>query len=205
MPENTNSIESRVSSLETSVGTLVQSVQILSDEVRRDLSILRVTVNEVGQPKWSTYIGFAAVLLTIVGMVGGAVGIGYSSDQRRVEGRVDGIMDRALNLEFERGRSMTETRALMQATEHLDTRLQREMRDVNMITEAKLAALDKRLQDEIARATANMIEHRHTLQELVESLRGSQVIHRENTARNDERLRAIERDLMGDKGSPKPR
>lgn len=204
-----NSIESRVSSLETSVESLTKSLHSFTDEMRRDIASLHSGIALAGRPQWSTYIGFAGVILTIVGMVGGAVFVGYSANAHRIEQSLSAMISRALELEYKRGVSETEIASLNRLTQKLDVDLQREMRDVNATTEAKLEALDAKVQGEIKDSANRILESRQSLEKIVERVSGFQDSAKQLHGTQNEQLRALERAVYGadnptEKSSPKP-
>ena len=185
MDKGGHSTDSRLARLESIVESLADDVQQITS-----------TLKSITKTEWTTYIGFAAIILTIVGMVGGVVSWGYAKDQVRLEAIVDKLTDRALALEFARGQVTTEVESLKVLTVDLDTRLQREMRDVNATTEAKLHALDVRLQDELHRAQAATLESRTIWTDQVKKLEEFQDAAKEIHATNIERVRALERKVF---------
>lgn len=73
----------------------------------------------------------------------------------------------------------------------LDDRLQREMRDVNAVTDAKLQGLDQRLQGEIGNITRIQQDSIDQIGTELEKVRRSQASSGEFTARLEERIAAI--------------
>lgn len=75
----------------------------------------------------------------------------------------------------------------------LDTRLQREMRDVNAVTDAKLNGLDARLQGEIATLSATLNGSLDRIDAHQLSDRQEQLDNLQSLGRLDERIKALER------------
>jgi len=189
------SLDSRVASLEEAVGGLRTGFEAL----RVDVKALSAQFAAGQRPNWGVYAAFAAIALTLT-----AGGVAYVD---KMVGRTDFAMvkmaDANLIAEYHRGRAdesreerQREIDELKRMDDALDVRLQREMRDVNATTEAKLDALDKRIQEEISR---NAIERRYQLDlmrdtvEKNEQLALESAIHRADLAA---RVKALERPGM---------
>lgn len=181
-------VESRLSRLEATV-----------EGVASELAHISQTIKGLGTVNWSTYIGFAGIILTIVGLVGGAVFAGYAANQGRMEAIISKMIDRAMEREYDRGVVFTQIGALESITKKLDVDLQREMRDVNATTEAKLVALDRRIQDEITRTAMQLTEARKSLEVTVDKLRDFQDEASGTHAAQDEKLRTLERQVFFNK------
>ena len=180
--KESDNVSSRLSKLEAMVASLAE-----------DVSNLTLSIRSISTPNWSTYIGFAGIILTIVGMVGGAIFVGYSESRKRTESDVNSLLMKALDLEYKRGVSETEIGSLSASVKKLDVDLQREMRDVNATTEAKLHAMDVRLQDEMKRTASVGTEDRTAIKEALREVRAYQDAMRAVNATQDERLKGLER------------
>lgn len=187
------SVEQRVARLESLTEAIVRAVDSLTGDVRS----LAASFEKRGRPEWTTYFGFAGIILTIVGMVGGSVAWGYGKDQTRLESLVADMGERELEWQFNRGQIHNKVTGLESMTADLDIRLQREMRDVNATTEAKLDAMDKRLQEEITRSAHVDAESRGVIEAAVNSLQSSQQWMQREWSTGMERIRALERAQWG--------
>lgn len=188
LPERVARMESDVAALRGSIEQLAQAMSAGFAEVKKAIPS--------GRTEWSVLAGWAAVILTIVGMVGGSVGFSIARNADRLEGQVSGIQARELGLAFERGKLAERIDNHGEALTQLDTTLQREMRLLDSAMEAKLIDLDARLQGEIARAAHVGEEDRAVLREAIDRMRELQESTRGITAEQAERLRAIERELF---------
>ena len=153
------SIESRVASMEEAVVGLRTGFEAL----RVDVKALGAQFAAGQRPNWGVYAAFAAIALTLT-----AGGVAYvDKSVGRTDSAIVKMADANLIAEYQRGRAdesreerQREIDELKRMDDALDVRLQREMRDVNATTEAKLEALDKRIQEEISR---NALERRYQL------------------------------------------
>lgn len=163
------------------------------DSLAADVASISTSIKGLATVNWSTYIGFAGIILSIVAMVGGAIFTGYSATQRRLEEVAISMGNRDLLLEFERGKADQQRTDLRISVTKLDVDLQREMRDVNATTEAKLTALDKRIQEEITRTSVQLTDSRKQLENIVDDLRRTSEQSVKDRAMHDARLQALER------------
>jgi hypothetical protein len=194
--EPRNGDSSRIARLESALESLAETVRNMAEQFDRDMSRIANEINRMGRPQWSTYLGFAGIILSIVGMVFGAISWGYGKDQARLESIVTAMAGRELEKSYNWGQVNTHISELKILTTDLDTRLQREMRDVNSTTEAKLAALDKRLQEEISRSLIFDSESRNSISKTVDHMQVFIEQMQRTQASNVERVRALERNVF---------
>lgn len=191
----------RLAKTETAVENITKDIAQLMHAVE----MLSRTVAGVGRTDWGVLIGGGMLILSIVAMVGGALGTGFLRDMNRVERDVRDhdkwATQKAMELEFERGKAQQQREDLRSAVVKLDTDLQREMRDVNATTEekirtveatseARIDAVDRRMQNEITNVVSLMQDRLHMLEDY-------QLRARELNAAQGERARAIERAVFG--------
>ena len=141
---------------------------------------------------------WTGVVLMFVFGVGGAVLSAIGIGMFYVHARVAGIETRELPQAFEFGRLTERINQHGDRLTNLDIALQREMRDVNATTEAKLAALDERLQQEIATAQVADIDRTNAQRSLMHELQAYQDSSRGVNAEQTERLDSLERQVFGD-------
>ena len=94
---------------------------------------------------------------------------------------------------YHRGQVDQQLKDLRTLTTELDIRLQREMRDVNATTEAKLNALDTRLQSELSNVTGVLRDAIDRSKVEESELRTVTGRNTERMGRFDERIKALEK------------
>lgn len=183
----------RIAALEAIVDSLAKDVTQVVQSVRE----LSRSVSSRSETNWGVLIGGGTLILGIVGLVGGAIGAGILRDMNRLEtqqlAHETWALDKAMEIEFERGKAQQQREDLRANYAKLDLDLQREMRDVNATTEAKLVALDRRIQTEITNTVHLLQGELHTLSEY-------QLRAREINAGQGERTQALERAVYGGEG-----
>lgn len=185
-------IDARVTGIETTLNGIVSSLNQLSDKI-----------GLAGRPNY--------LLLSIIVMLAGGVFTWLKSEIGRVEASQVRLDTSSVELAFERGRmaeaatTAANDRARLWAglekwsekTElhdnELDTRLQREMRDVNAITDTKIDAADRRLQEEISRSATEYRSQREALAETIEKMEARSIESAVQRANHEARLQALER------------
>lgn len=105
---------------------------------------------------------------------------------------VKGFQTQEKSSSYREGTVDQQIRELNRITEKLDTNLQREMRDVNATTEAKLTSLDTRLQGEIGVVDKVSKEGNRQMLENAERNRQVGQSNREGLSTLFERVRALE-------------
>ena len=146
--------ESATENLTVNVQQLARTIETLGQSVSINIQRIESRMSTFGQTDWKALSGWAAVVMSVIAMVGGALGVGFMRDMSRMEKYVESheAWEKAQSseLDFERGQAAQQREDLRTAVANLVINLQREMRDVNGTTEAKLAELDRRVQGEVA-------------------------------------------------------
>lgn len=183
--KHTPDVDERIARIEAVTIGLAESVEKLSKTVNE----ISERVSASTKTDWGRLLGLSAIILTIVGMLGS----GYVRDMNRVEAVADDLVKRSGTTEYERGKTDQQITDLRTHGRDLDERLQREMRQINETTEAKIVALDKRIQTEFGALLAERDKsHARVISDLneIRSLQGGRI---EQITENRERIMALER------------
>jgi hypothetical protein len=133
----------------------------------------------------STMIAFVLLLFTMTGPSNAKVDV--------LTSMFGSLTQKAEENAYWKGRVDQQISDLRTLTTKLDVDLQREMRDVNATTEAKLVALDQRLQAELSNTTRLLqatVEH---TQKSLEQNSENQINNREHISTLYERLKALQK------------
>ena len=198
--------EGRISRTEAAIDGLAENQRALEATVEKGFRNVFDAIDRLGERATTQRAGAFGALSTVAGIavtvilaIGAAIGSGYVRDLSRLEshqlriestlgGEVDRLAAEVNGREFDRGKNDQRIHDLTAATEKLDNRLQMEMRLLNDTTEAKLMALDGRLQGEIKNAFDRSEEDRMRLRERVMVMDEELKDSRETSARLQERV-----------------
>lgn len=160
---------------------------------------------EKTEPKFSTYVAGAGVLVGILGVAAtiiiaftGLMLAGYGRDLGRVERDTTVLSEDRVSLAYHRGIADESRRSMMKELDDLtlkakdlDVALQREMGQLNATTEAKITATDDRLQQEIGVSREDRLRRISEMQTALDRLNAFQTeaagIHAELKAKIEER------------------
>ena len=200
--------ESRLASTEAvsrqnteAIASLTHNVDRLSGEMVKGFREVRADIAGGQKTDWKVIGTFLGVLVAI----GGLLYSFHGAEIGRIEKRADKADEAIVASAYAKGRA-DEARDTLRAAiadlqdrsedlalrvernaGDLDTRLQGEMRLVNATTEAKVTALDKRIQEEITRNAAERRQQLSELRDSVESIslfqRTASGIHADHAAR----------------------
>jgi len=191
----TTRVETQIVSLTESLQSLAQSVKDMGQGIERSIGGLHSKIESMGKTDWGRIIGFTSVVLVIIGIIGGSIGSGYLRDMTRLEREVSLSTERDYAQQERRGRIAQQIEDLNKGTAKLDIDLQREMRDVNATTEAKIVALDTKLQRETSLLNLSIEEKVKRLAEQAKDTEEYQISARELHGRQNEMLNQLEKRL----------
>ena len=203
MPETQNhplpSMETRLSKAEAlsaqntdAIVQLTHNIDRISSDMVRGFKEVRADIASSQRTNWVPIGTFLGVFVAI----GGLLCTFNGQEIARIEKRGDKAEEAIVEAAYHRGRA-DEARDTIRADvvglrsndSDLDDRLQREMRDVNATTEAKLMGLDKRIQEEITR---NASERREQIQQIRENVNTISRFQNEASATHAEHRARIE-------------
>jgi len=148
-----------------------------------------------GTATWGVLASWASVILALVFGIGGAIGMAFGLALSDTRLAVKGLQERELVNAEDRGRQSERIDRHGDGLLRLDEVLQREMRQLDQAMIVQIEGLDARLQGEIARSARDAELDREVLRDAIAEMREYQNHAREVNATQDERERAIERQL----------
>jgi hypothetical protein len=136
----------RVARIESDIHGLREAIRGVSTQVTEMGETFKAAVVDVrrqipsGRTDWNVIFAAAVVILMVVGLVGGVIAFGFDRTIGALTAEVGAMQDRELDTAYARGRSDEKVDQNIAHLDHLDTTLQREMRDLDVGLRADIRA-----------------------------------------------------------------
>lgn len=205
LEERQAQVETQVEGLSVNVAHVIATIDKLSQTVSKGFSELHERITSQSKINWTPIGAFLAIGSTIIIAFTSMVFAFYGRDVGRVEANVGVLNESRVAVAEQRGRNDVTRDWLRNDADRLlalfdkcsdwvekrmgdlDTALQREINQVNATTEAKIAGMDRRVQDEISRNAeerrVRIAELQTAVNQLNEFQQNSTAIHADLLAR----------------------
>ena len=146
---NINTMGKEIGNFRETIGNALARMR---DESTNQLNAVTDRLTTSSKPQWQTISAFVVLAITVLGMAGAVVGLmlsGQSDRITRLQNDTGAIAERMFASQYDKGKSDAFAAETSSHLSKLDTTLQREMGLMVTAADAKIVALDDKLQTEL--------------------------------------------------------